>query len=903
MIGQTLLHYEILALLGKGGMGEVYRARDTKLGREVALKVLPPELAGDPERAARFAREARTLASLQHPNVAAIYGFEEAGGTRFLTMELAEGEDLSELVERGRVPVVEAQGIARQIAAGLEAAHEKGIVHRDLKPANIKIGSDGAVKVLDFGLARAFAGDAADGGDPEHSPTITAAMTHAGVILGTAAYMSPEQARGKTIDSRADIWAFGVVLFEMLAGQRLFSGETVSDTLASVLKTDVDWSQLPEDLPPRIRTLLVRCLDRDRDRRLRDIGEARIALEDELSGAPDRHLESALQSGMIPAADAQVATTGSGRRWLPIVGAIVLGAVLTLLGTRLSTPPTPGPPLRKLALETNLEQERASSPVIAPDGHAVAYLTPTHVVVRDLTAREVRRFPVDEPLQDLFWSPDSRHLAFIATERLYRLDALSGQQQVVCVARGRFSPGSGGTWGDDGRIIFSQADTLGLLEVAERGGDPRRVLPVEGSVEGDFHDPFVLPGGRGVLFVPHRNRDPFATIEIWDGQERRTLLEMPEQSLGTPVYAPSGHILFARSPTNPGIWAVPFSLDRLEVTGEPFLAAPSGTSPSVSSDGTLVYQSGVVTSALRLTWNGPNGLEIAETGEVLATAGYAFPAFTRDGRRASASLDDAENPDLWVFDVERGTRSRLTFGSGREEWPVWTPSGDAVIYHIRPEGPGGIAGIDSMRILRVPADGTGQPDTLAVGFIPAVSPDGRYVTFSRLYEPGGWTGADVAFQSLTEDRPEVTRLVRADGLQMDARIAPGGEYVAYVSDESGRQEIYLTRFPSSQGRWQVSIEGGAWPRWNGAGDRLYYSWRETLMVVDISLGTSPELSRPRVALERPALSLPTVGGWEPSFDVSADGEQFLFFRDLKAGRLTHHIVVVQSWLTEFESEE
>lgn len=901
MIGKTLGHFEIAALIGKGGMGEVYRAHDTKLGRDVALKILPRELSGDPERVARFAREARTLASLQHPNIASIYGFEEAEGIRFLTMELVEGEDLSQRLSRGSIPRDEALGIARRIAAGLEAAHDKNIVHRDLKPANIKIGTDGAVKILDFGLARAYVDTGSDGESPLNSPTITAAMTQAGVVLGTAAYMSPEQARGRTADKRADIWAFGVVLFEMLTGQRLFGDETVSDTLAAVLKTEVDWSQVPGDLPPRVRTLLGRCLDRDRDRRLRDIGEARIVLEDELSGAPDTHLEEALRSGAIPAGTVSSAGVGGRRRWLPIVGAAVAGGLLALGALRLLVPSRQASaPLRKLALDAAGDQDQQSSPVIAPDGHAVAFLAPTHIVVREMSAREVRKFPVSEGVMDLFWSPDGRNLAYIVPRRMYRLDALTGQQQVVCEAQDVFNGGTGGSWGDDGTILFSQADTLGLFQVSERGGDPRRVLPLNRSAEGDLHDPFVLPGGRGVLFVPHKVGDAFSSIELWAEGGRKTIVELEGQTLRTPVYSATGHVLFHRMPANPGIWAVPFSLDRLEVTGEPFLVAPAGTSPSVSSDGTLVYQSGSASPILRLTWNDAAGREVADAGEIAIQFGYTFPALTPDGKLACASIFDEENPDLWVFDVERGTRTRLTFGKGREEWPAWTPSGDAVLYHIRPEG---ITKIDSMRVVRVAADGTGQPDTLAVGFIPSVSPDGRIVAFSKIFGQGGWTTADLAFRPLTGDGSQATRIAGATGVQMDPRVAPGGAFVAYTSDESGQFEIYLTRFPSGEGRWQVSIDGGMWARWNGRGDRLYYAKGNDLMAVDVTLGTSPTLGRPKLVVSRPPLGVSTVASWTPGFDVSADGERFLFFRDPHAGAADRQIVVVQNWRSEFAARK
>ena len=901
MIGKTLAHYEITALVGRGGMGEVYRARDTKLGREVALKIIPRELSGDRERAARFAREARTLASLHHPNVASIFGFEEVDGVQFLVMELVEGEDLSVLLARERMATDDALRIALQLAKGMEVAHGKGIVHRDLKPANVKVGADGTVKILDFGLARAYVGDAIDGGDPDHSPTITAAMTGAGVILGTAAYMSPEQARGRPTDNRADIWAFGVILFETLSGERLFAGETISDTLASVLKTEVDWSLLPADLPPRVRALLVRCLDRDRNRRLRDVGEARITLEDELSGAPDVYLESALHSGLIPVT--HTASTGSRirRTWLAVATAAIVGVLLGLVGSQVvPTSRSVEIPVRKLALASSTGDDTYSLPVISPDGRAVAYLTSTHIVVREMNARETRTFAVDEMPLDLFWSPDGRSLAYVGRNRIVRLDALSGQRQVVCEARGRFGGGSGGTWGDDGTIVFTQADTLGFFRVSERGGDPRQILAIDASVEQDFHDPYHLPGGRGLLFAPHRLGQDFSSIDLWTEDGRKNLITLEGQTLANPVYSPTGHVLFRRSPTNPGIWAVPFSLERLEVTGEPFLAAPRGSAPSIANDGTLVYLDGTSAASLRLTWNDASGREIASAGEIRFGAGYTFPASDFTARLACASVDEETNPDLWVFDRSRDSRSRLTFGEGREEWPVWTPSGDAVLYHIRPTG---YAGIDSMRVLRIPADGTGRPDTLAVGFIPAVSPDGQFFTVSMPPASGGWLQADLGFAPLTGERLPTTRLAEASGLQMDGQIAPGGAYVAYASDESGRFEVYLTRFPSGQGRWQVSTDGGLWSRWNARGDRLYYARENDIMAVDVALGDVPILGRPELLVSRSPLSITTVAAWAPGFDVRGDGDQFLYFRDVGTGATEREIVVVQNWYGEFETQD
>jgi len=903
--GTTIGHYRLAEIIGEGGMGVVWRAHDTSLGRDVAIKVLPDLLARDPERLARFEREAKLLASLNHPGIAAIYGLHQEGAVRCLVMELAEGVTLAQRIDRGVLPLEEVLRIALAVAEALESAHERGIIHRDLKPANIMISGDpggsntraGRVKLLDFGLAKAFEGDGGAASSPNvtQSPTITAAMTGANVILGTAAYMSPEQARGQTADRRADVWSFGVVLFEMLTGQRLFAGETVSDTLASVLKVEPDWGALPADLPPRVRTLLRRCLDRDRNRRLRDIGEARITLEDELGRAPDTHLAAALASGAIPAASALAgAPAGSLRRWLVVAGAALAGGVLVFAAMRLLAPGREAAaPLRKLTLGNPGKEERPSNPVVSPDGRAVAYLTPSHIVVREFHALETRTFPVEGPVGDLFWSPDGRSLGYVVRSRLTRVDALSGQQQAVCEAKGSFAGGSGGSWGPDGTILYSQADTQGLFEVSERGGDPRVVLATDSTREGDFHDPFLLPRGRGVIFVPHRRVGTFEAIELWANGKRKELVRLEGQTLSNPVYSPTGHIVFHRTPTNSGVWAVPFSLDRLEVTGEPFLVASLGTSPSVANDGTLVYLEGSAVEALRLTWNDREGREVADGGSVTLGAGYAFPALAPDGRRGCVEVYDGEEADLWLFDIARGARTRLTFGKGREELPAWAPSGDAIVYHVRHEGSNELA---SMRVMRVAADGSGPPDTLAIGFVPTVTPDGRYVLYSKYLSGSDW---DLAYRPMAGDRSQEARLLTAPGLQFNARVSPDGRYVAYVSNESGQFEIFLTRFPGGEGRWQLSVGGGEWPRWSRRGERLYYVRGDDIMSVDVTLGASPTIGTPKVLFSRTGLGMPIIGGFAAGFDVTGDGERFLFFRDPKLAPTEQEVVVVQKWFVEF----
>ncbi|HVS01733.1 MAG TPA: protein kinase, partial [Thermoanaerobaculia bacterium] len=594
MIGTRLAHFEITAKLGEGGMGEVWRAQDTRLGRQVAIKVLPERFVADPDRLARFEREARVLASLSHRNVAGIHEVGEEAGRHYLVMELVEGETLAERIARGRLPPEEALPIALAIAEALEAAHARGIVHRDLKPANVKIEPGGRVKVLDFGLAKALEPAPGTPGATglAHSPTLTYQATQAGVLMGTAAYMSPEQARGQESDRRVDIWALGVVLFEMLTGRMAFPGDTISDTLASVLKTETDWKQLPPEVHPEIRRLLERCLEKDPDRRLHDIADARIVLADAVAGR--------LEEPVVLAAGAEASASRSW--WVVAAAAAVAGAAAAALAMWLARPPDPSPPLRKLELPVAGAGELAASrvgPAISPDGRWVAYGSQGRLWLRDLEGVESLEVPGGEGAERPFWSPDSRWLAFGVGDRLVKFPIGGAGSVVVAKLPSSMSTVGGGGWMPAGRIVFATGDK-GLFEVSEKGGDPRPLLePGEG--EQDFHNVAPLPDGRGVIFVVHRG-EGIDTLELFAEGKRKQLLRLPGETLYTPVYSPSGHVLYERATTVPGVWALPFSLDDLEVTGEPFLVAANASVPAAARDGTLVYVRGSSAALSRLAW-------------------------------------------------------------------------------------------------------------------------------------------------------------------------------------------------------------------------------------------------------------------------------------------------------------
>jgi serine/threonine-protein kinase len=885
MIGTRLAHYEITERLGEGGMGVVWKATDTTLGRSVAIKVLPEVLARDPERLARLEREARLLAALSHPNIASIFGLHEDQGVRFLAMELAPGESLAARLERGAMPAEEALPVALRIAEALEHAHEHGIVHRDLKPANVVIGADGAVKVLDFGLAKAFESETTGASNPSltQSPTITAGMTQANVILGTAAYMSAEQARGQAADKRADVWSFGVVLFEMLTGTRMFEGETVSDTLAAVLRADPAWDRLPGGTPPRVRTLLARCLERDRRARLRDIGEARIQLAAELAGTPDPHLQSlASGPGLGEATPAATGSRAGGiARWVAVgVAALVLGALLGrgLGGSGGGSPPIPH---RMLGLSAGSE---AAHPMISPDGLRVAWLEGDTIHVRELDSLEPLRIPVRARPLDLFWAPDGLTLGYVSGSRVFALELRSRNERQVCDARGPFTGGAGATWGDDGIITLSRAESDGLMQVPAAGGDARTVLPTD-SLVSDYHDPHALPGRRGVLFVSHKIAGGMNNLSVFDGKTRREVLQLEGHILSDPVYAASGHILYRRNSPNPGIWAVPFSLDRLETTGDPFIVAPEGNSPSVSADGTLVCLSGSAVNECDLIRSGGDGSTPVTLARVGAAVGV-FPALSPDGRRLAVGIDHDSGVDLWVLDLDRGTRTRLTFDPGTETLPVWTPDGRSIVYQARS------AGGSEWNILRRAADGSDQPDTLARGStVPHVSPDGASVLFTRL--------SDFKLCSVAIGGGAVRELGPADGVAK-AAVSPDGRYIAYASTETGRSEVFLRRYPDFTGKWQVSAGGGDWPVWKGSGDRLYFAADDEILSVDVVSGDVPQLGAQRRLFSRPHLSARAVAGWSAPFTMSADGETFIYGVDVAArGESAATLLLNQNWLGPF----
>jgi eukaryotic-like serine/threonine-protein kinase len=705
--GTRIGPYHVLEKVGEGGMGEVYRARDVQLDRDVAIKILPELFAVDPDRLMRFEREAKSLAALNHPHIAQIHGVEQAGGVRALIMELVEGEDLAQQLARGPVPVDQAIPVARQIAGALEAAHEAGIVHRDLKPANIKVRDDGTVKVLDFGLAKVrdpiASGDARSAA---HSPTFTSpVLTGLGMLLGTAAYMAPEQARGKAVDKRADVWAFGCVLYEMLTGVRPFEGETVTDTLAAVMTRTPDLSRLPPDTPAAVRRLLGRCLERDPKQRLRDIGEARIALDaGALTGEP-----AAVPPGAAPA-----------RTWMWVGAMLALAAATGLLVWQLRAPADP--PLRRFMIPTPGEVP-AQAAAIAPAADAMAYVAGERVWVQRLDEFMPAEVPSSTGAHAVFWSPDGAFLGFQARGQLWKVAMAGGPPIAIGRVPQEFTSAGGAAWLEDGRIVFTTGGT-GLLEIPATGGDPTPLLDIDPRTEVDFHNVSALPGGRGLLFVTHAigEAGEFA-IELYSSDGTRRILRTG-RGLARPVYSPTGHLIFEQAGS---VWTLASAFDRPAPAGDAVLLAADARAPSVARDGSILMLPSATTGGdSRLTWIDRAGKAGAALGQ--PNAPVAHGRISPDGRLVAATVGlDAES-DIWIFDVARGTDRRLTFEAGRDQLPSWTPDGEHVVYHC------------GTAICARRPDGSGARVELLAGVTPVsppvVSPDGRHLVFVRETRPG-----------------------------------------------------------------------------------------------------------------------------------------------------------------------
>ena len=866
MIGQTLSHYRITAALGAGGMGEVYRATDTKLGRDVAIKVLPAEVAQDPERLGRFKREAHLLASLNHPNIAAIHGLEEADAKPFLVLELVEGEDLKARLERGALPVDDALEIAQQIAQALEEAHNKGIVHRDLKPANVKLTPDGKVKVLDFGLAKAWAGDAGEGSSSSasmsQSPTLAHSGTAAGIILGTAAYMSPEQARGKAVDNRGDVWAFGVLLWEMLTGNALFAGDTVTDVIASVVKEEPDLNALPSATPRAVRRLLSRCLRKDPRKRLPDIGGARLELDDVLAGTVDDAVQPDVDEGRAATERRQ-----RGRqRWAwGAAGLAIAGLAVALAVTHLSE--RPAPPRVHLTVETPegfSSREWGDVPVPSPDGRHVAFTGlqdgTAQVWIRPLGAPEARPLAGTEGANFAFWSPDSAWIGFFTNSGLSKVRLAGGEVHRIC-ALPRGSP-VGGTWGENDIIVFSAGGmTADLFAVAAGGGEAQPLTTRDDArEETSYLWPQFLPGGQHLLFVVLSTQEENAGLHVVSldaPEEKRRLLP------GSARFAySSGHLLSVRDGT---LVARRFQTGGLQEAGEPVpvahdVASWGGVAAwawfGVSPTGVLAYREGAE-GHVQLVWLDRKGARVGAVGE---PGFYRQMALSPDGRRVALEVMDEEGTSLWVMDTSRGVASRVTIDPAEIMNAVWSPDGRELAFARE--------AADGLEIFR-------KGMHAGAAAVPLVESPGN--DYPEDWSRDGTILLYVAGNALWAASPgsdEPPELVLDTPFALaEPRLSPDGRWLAYISNESGNWEVYVEPFRRPGERVRVSVEGGGQPKWRGDGKELFYrSLGGPLMAVAVreaaeglEVGLPTELFEAGVAL-RPV---------SDTYAVSTDGQRFL----------------------------
>jgi serine/threonine-protein kinase len=868
--GQMLGPYRIDSFLAAGGMGEVYRATDARLHREVAVKVCSGRFSD------RFEQESRVIASLNHPHICQIYDV----GPNYLVMEMVEGPTLADRILQGPIPLEEALAIARQIADALEAAHEKGRVHRDLKPANVKITPEGVVKVLDFGLAKALDTDPVKG-DTANSPTLTLSATRLGMVMGTAAYMSPEQARGAAVDKRADIWAFGCVVYEMLSGKAAFQGETTSDILAAVLRSEPDWNALPAKTQPRIRKLLRRCLERDRNQRLRDIGEARIAIDANKIDAPEEG--TALQPALRPI-------------W-PWAGAVAIAVLIAGWGWWRATRSAPTHPPLWLSVQPSPEAviERIGSfPALSPDGTRLAFLVSggdgvRRVATRRLDQNEVVTLAGTEGAVRPTFSPDGEWIAFNSNLKLRKISVHGGLPQALCDMS---TAGFGGSWAEEDNIIAPLGVATGLSRIPAAGGAPTPVTTLKREQNELAHRwPQVLPAQQAILFSVYytdRNYDDSDIEVLWlkTGQRKRIY-----RGGFFGRYLPSGHLVFIHQNT---LFAARFDAGRMSLESTPQPAIESiansydgGGSFAFSRDGTAIYLSGSEQTARSIFW-----LDKSDKLQPLHTEPgiYGFPRLSPDGTRLAFSMENTQGGlDIWVKDLGRATTSRLTFLPGRNNAGAWSPDGKDIVFIS--------AGAESRGVYAIRADGTGEPQRMIGGgkrTVSTFSPDGRRLAG---FEPNDGGGVDIWTAPVERERDHLrlgqpeTFVPSAGAIKLTPKFSPDGHWLAYQSNESGRNEIYVRPFPGPAGIRQISSGGGIHPMWSNDGRELFFvALDNRIMVVDYSTNTGAFVfDQPRVWAETRMLNLgsPPVS----VIDLAPGGKRFavILYADGSAEpkRITH----------------
>jgi Tol biopolymer transport system component len=858
--GTRLGSFRITALVGVGGMGEVYRARDTKLDRDVAIKIIPASLAGNPGRLTRFEREAKVLASLSHPNIAHVHGLEEAGGVHALVMELVEGEDLSRRLTRGAIPLPEAVGIARQIADALDAAHEKGIVHRDLKPANVMMTADGVVKVLDFGLAKPMIGDS-DAETLSHSPTTIDVGTREGVLLGTAAYMSPEQARGRIVDKRTDIWAFGCVLYEMLAGRPAFGGDSLSDTIAALISRDPEWNALPETTTPAVRRLMERCLQKDPKRRLRDIGDARVELENPHAedAASRTSLAASPRRGIAwAAAGAVLAALAIGGAWLalrePPAG---------VRPVRLSVVAPPGTTFALRDITEHLQFQ------LSPQGDRLALLAAARgerqkIWIRSFETGVAQPVAGTDGANGIFWSPDGRSLGFQAEGKLKTVSLEGSATRALTDLSFDVSHGA---WSSDGVILFSRGSGGSLVSVPTTGGPITPVTTLDTARNETAHRwPQFLPDGRFIFFVSSTTPDNTGIYLGSLGSRSKTQLL---KTSANAVFVEPGHLVFEQ---NGVIARQRFDLASGSLVGAPeslgdpiqVLRGPSYLPLSGARNGTIAFWNASLTLS-ELVWADRSGRPIRT---LAAATRYDNPSLSPDGTRVLVTQrSNANENEMWVYDAATGNSvSRMTFTRGVARFGIWGPGGTDVVYSMgTPSGP---------QIFRKPASGAG--DEVQVGSTLA-----HYAVF-----PDDWSrdGTRLVYVAVSDNAFDVWSLdvkqhkqepvLDSPANEVQPRLSPNGKWLAYASDETGRWEVYVRGLGDPPGKWQISRGGGMQPVWRGDGREVFYvDLGGTLQAVTIGGDRSIEHSAPTPLFQTTLPNL--LAPFRTGYAVSPDGQRFL----------------------------
>jgi serine/threonine-protein kinase len=887
--GTKLGPYEINSPLGAGGMGEVYLAQDTRLDRSVAIKILPDKFACDAQRMARFDREAKVLASLNHPNIASIYGLEESNSVRAIVMELVEGPTLSDGIKRGAIPVDEALQIAKQIAEALEYAHERGIIHRDLKPSNVKVTPNGMVKVLDFGLAKALEGDF-NGADISTSPTLSQAATQAGILLGTAAYMSPEQARGKKVDRRADIWSFGVVVYEMLTGKPAFMGETISDTLAAVIRAEPDWSVLPPNLPTSVIRLLRRCLTKDSSQRLRDIGEARIALDGAISGTPE---EAALADATEP-----MSLWRRASPWAVAAIAILLAVGFSALYWR-ARQAEPHPVMQfSLPLPEPLAGVFDANPgsplALSSDGSQIVFAAsiagkPPQLYLRPLDHRTATPLAGTENATEPFFSPDGQSIGFFSDGKMRKVSLHGGPASVLCDAP---TP-HGASWAVDDTITYAPNFGSGLLRIPAEGGTPQTLTTPNAKEQEISHRwPQVLPGGKYVLFTIQAGGaasydDAWIAVLSLQTGKWRTLIQGGSYAR----YVSSGHIVYAHAGS---LMAVAFDMSRIEVTGSPVpiqegvvttASTSGGAEYAVTESGMLAYVPGNASPPIRtLVWVDRTGL--AKTIPASQKV-YASPRLSPDGRLLAVQVTEMGVPDIWIYEFARNTLTRLTFGPGNSAAPLWTPDGRRVVYRSRVTSPSFRAKL---------ADGSGNEEILlgkefddpaATPY--SLSPDGKTLLFGVTPE------GRLAIQALSLDGSnKIQPFLQSTFNLAGAQFSPDGRWVAYSSDESGRREVYVQPFPGPGGKWMVSTEGGQYLRWAPNGREIFYRIEDKMMAVPVQTQPAFKAGTPHMLFQSTSYLGLT------NYDVAPDGQHFVMIKQEESATAPKELNVILNWPEELK---